>query len=254
MSRYRLAQSICALTGIAVGAYSCITVAVAQNYDANLQVRFGSFLQGAAVVGDGSLVTTTTPAPTPAGPGVPTSVSESGPLGYFSKGIGFVSGIEIVNKRGWNYGVEIDAAFMDGRSTRFDQQFGIDYIVTARGRLGRHVRPDLLWYASTGPALRGSDFTSQTKINRTRLGWSFGTGLEWDYGGGILFGEYVFAGFGSVSHELTNNTVTGTVVRAYDYDAHAHMFRIGLKFKVGHDHYYHDDVAERIGRRQEPLK
>jgi opacity protein-like surface antigen len=231
MLRAPVFKTLTALIGLLAGAVSQAGTTAAQNYDAQLQVRFGSFLQGAVVNG----TTTTTPA-----------VATDGPFTYFSKGIGIVSGVEIVNKRGWNYGVEIDAAFMDGNNGKAGRQIGIDYVVTARARAGTHVRPDLLWYASTGPALRGSDLTTTQKFNRTRWGWSFGTGLEWDYGGGILFGEYMFAGFGGVDQAVGANTL--------HYDAHAHALRVGLKFKVGHDHYYHDDVADRIGRRQEPLK
>jgi opacity protein-like surface antigen len=235
MLRTPAIKALTALVCLITGAHVHSTTAVAQNYDANLQVRFGSFFQGAIVKGDA----TVTP-----------SVGTDGPFSYFSKGIGFLSGIEIVNKRGWTYGIEIDAAFMDGHTDKLGQQFGVNYIVTARARAGTHVRPDLLWYASTGPALRGSDLTTApptaTKFNRTRWGWAIGTGLEWDYGGGILFGEYLYTGFADVG-----NTVNGDT---FNYDANAHMFRLGLKFKVGHDHYYHDDVAERIGRPQRPLK
>jgi hypothetical protein len=231
MSRAHVARTLKALAVLSAFAVSLSEAVVAQNYDAGLQVRFGSFFQGAVVGGNAS---------------VAPSVGTDGPFAYFSKGVGFASGIELVNKRGWNYGVEIDAAFMDGKTDKLGAQFGVDYVVTARARAGTHVRPDLLWYASTGPALRGSDFTSGSKFNRTRLGWAFGTGMEWDYGGGILFGEYMFAGFGGVDQAVDG--------RSFQYDAHAHVFRLGLKFKVGHDHYYHDDVAERIGRRQEPLK
>ncbi len=230
MLRARTARTLSVLFCLIGTAATTTDRAAAQNYDAGLQVRFGSFFQGAIVKGDASL--------TP-------STGTDGPFTYFSKGVGFVSGIELVNKRGWNLGVEIDAAFMDGKTTKLNAQFGVDYVVTARVRAGTHIRPDLLWYASTGPALRGSDLTTNQKFNRTRLGWSFGTGLEWDYGGGILFGEYMYAGFGSVDQTIGVNT--------FQYDAQAHAFRLGLKFKVGHDHY-HDDVAERIGRRQEPLK
>jgi opacity protein-like surface antigen len=236
MLRTLSAKTLTALAGIGLSVAAYATPCLAQNYDANLQVRYGSFLQGAIVKGDAS---------------VSPSTGEDGPFSYFSKGIGIVSGLEIVNKRGWSYGVEIDAAFMDGKTTKLGQQFGVDYIVTARGRLGRHARPDLLWYASTGPALRGSDLTTSAnpiaaKFNRTRWGWSVGTGLEWDYGGGILFGEYMYSGFGDVRIAATADD--------FSYDANAHTFRLGLKFKVGHDHHYHDDVAERIGRRASPSK
>jgi opacity protein-like surface antigen len=245
MLRAPVFKTLTAMACLVAGVISLPGTVSAQNRDAGLQVRFGSFLQGAIVNGDAS---------------VSPLVGTDGPFAYFSKGIGIVSGIEIVNKRGWNYGVEIDAAFMDGKTDKLGQQFGIDYVVTARARVGTHVRPDLLWYASTGPALRGSDLTTSRtsatttttetalKFNRTRWGWAIGTGLEWDYGGGILFGEYLYAGFGNVE------VVERATPRTFNYDAHTHAFRVGLKFKVGHDHYYHDDVAERIGRRQEPLK
>ena len=201
------------------------TPAVAQNTDAAVQVRFGTFLQGGGVRGTATLE--------PAG--------TSDPIRYFSKGIGIVSGVELVNKGGLTIGAEIDSVLMDGKATPLFQQFGIDWMATARVRAGVHLRNDLMWYASTGPALRGTEFTTASaKIARTRFGWSGGTGLEWDYGGGILFGEYMFASFGAV------DTGQGTA-NTYHYDANVHAFRVGLKFKIGHDHY-HDDVAERIGR------
>ena len=195
-----------------------------QNYDAALQVRFGTFLQAGGVSGNASNSTSST----------------SDPLRYFSKGIGIVSGVELVNKGGLTVGVEIDSVLMDGKASPLFQQVGIDWVVTARARVGVHLRNDLMWYVSGGPALRGSEFTTSAgKTARTRWGGAGGTGLEWDYGGGILFGEYLFAGFGAVDSLVGANQ--------FRYDADVHAFRLGLKFKVGHDHY-NDDVAERIGR------
>lgn len=198
--------------------------ALSQNTDAALQVRFGTFLQAGGV--DGSATNSTT--------------STTDPIRYFSKGIGIVSGIELVNKGGLTVGVEINSVLMDGKASPLFLQVGLDWVVTARARAGVHLRNDLMWYVSGGPALRGSEFTTSAgKTARTRWGTAGGTGLEWDYGGGILFGEYIYAGFGAVDSTVGSNN--------FQYDANVHAFRLGLKFKIGHDHY-HDDVAERIGR------
>lgn len=242
MLRATFARVTTAAGGIATALWCLAAPAAAQNYDAGLQVRFGSFLQGAAIRGNAAMEPT---------------AGNDGPFSYFSKGIGVASGLEYVTRRGWNFGIEVDAAFMDGRTNALGQQFGIDYIVTARGRIGAQLRPDILLYATGGPALRGSDLnTTQTnvgtnttglKFSRSNFGWSAGGGVEWDYGGGILFAEYLYSDFGQT------NITEAVTPRDFHYNADAHMFRLGLKFKVGHDHY-HDDVAERIGRRGEPLK
>ena len=225
---------VCTATvgSLLVGAFvSLLTVApaAAQNYDAALQVRFGTFLQGGGVQGRASKEATVDGDP-----------MTSDPIRYFSPGVGIVSGIELVNKGGLTLGAEIDAVLMGGKANPLFQQVGIDWVVTARARAGVHLRNDLMWFVSAGPALRASEFTTVIgKTARTRWGWSGGTGLEWDYGGGILFGEYMYAGFGAVESLVAGSN--------YHYDANIHALRIGLKFKIGHDHY-HDDVAERIGR------
>lgn len=225
--RHVRSANVCSLAQtMVVGALLSLTSApaAAQNTDAALQVRFGTFLQAAGVNGTANNITDQT----------------SDPIRYFSKGIGIVSGIELVNIGGLTVGAEIDSVLMDGKATPLDQQVGIDWVVTARARAGVHLRNDLMWYASTGPALRGTEFTTVIgKTARTRWGWASGTGLEWNYGGGILFGEYMYSGFAPVRGLVAGDT--------YRYDMDVHAFRLGLKFKIGHDHY-HDDVAERIGR------
>ncbi len=101
----------------------------------------------------------------------------------------------------------------------------------------------MLWYGTIGVAFLGTEAqTGSLKVSSTQTGLAIGTGLEYDFGGGMLFAEYLFTGFGDID--------ASTATTNYTYNADLHTFRVGVKFKVGHDWYY-DDVAARTGR---PLK
>ncbi len=110
--------------------------------------------------------------------------------------------------------------------------------------------PELLVYGTGGVAWAGlgvEDVTfsagvgSSLDANKTLTGWVAGGGMEYDfrdYFGTILFAEYLVGGFDSWKNVPSF---------AADLDADVHTFRLGVKFKVGHDYY--EDY-----RRSEPMK
>lgn len=204
----------------------------AQNYESQFQVRFGAFLQGASVSGtavennNGAITTE--------------------PFRFGSAGIGAAAGIEYVRWSGMSVGLEFDLTALSGSDDPLATKFGTNYLATLRGRAGFHMRPDLFWYVTGGLGALGTSaklpggFTTP-KVSSTRYGGVVGTGFEWGIGPTMVFAEYLYGSFGTADFDAS-------ATRTFTYDPDMHIFRIGLKFKTGYDHY-HDDVAERIGRR-----
>ena len=220
------------------------TAALAQNYDGNHQVRFGAYLLGGSANGTAEFNDIST--------GNIFNPSYSNGVA----GIGVSGGLEWVRRGSWSWGVEIDGAALQGSSvkdytvvrrgidTPAVSKIGFDYLATVRARGGLYLRNDFLWYGTLGVAFLGTEARTTIqgnalKVQSTQTGLAIGTGLEYDFGAGLLFGEYLYTGFGD-----TEAAVSGT---HYNYDARLHTFRVGVKFKVGHDYYY-DDVAARTGR------
>lgn len=224
------------LASAAVAAMAIAGPAAAQNYEGNHQVRFGAFLLGAPASGDASITHL----------GTPFDVSYS----HDVYGIGVSGGLEWLRRGAWSMGVEVDGSALSGSSAITHPagapaatKIGYDYLATARVRGGLYLRNDVLWYGTVGVAFLGAEAkTGSLKVESTQTGLAAGTGIEYDFGGGLLFAEYLYTGFGDIT--------ASTATTSYRYDANLHTFRVGVKFKVGHDWYY-DDVAERTGR---PLK
>jgi opacity protein-like surface antigen len=213
---------------LAVGAATIVAAepAAAQNYDAALQVRVGAFLQWANVPGDATNLTT--------------AARED--FSFRSRGLGATAGLEWINKSAFSWGVEIDGAVMSGKQRILTNEFGTDYLATLRLRGGRHLRPDLFLYGTVGIGALGVNSrltATATKVSDTVPGLVIGGGLEWDFGAGLLFGEYLYGRFGTAT--------ASTQLEQFSFEPELHAVRFGVKFKVGHDHYY-DDVAKRIGR------
>jgi hypothetical protein len=207
-----------------------LTSASAQNYDGNHQVRFGAFLQGATV--DGSSIVTTPLA------------TNTADFDFGSFGAGVSGGLEWVRKGYYTWGVEVDGVALSGNTETLNTRYGVDYLATARVRGGLYMRPDLIWYGTIGFGFLGTEtklLTGTTKKSNTQTGLAIGTGIEYDFGGGLLFGEYLYTGFDDIDNSLTDGITTTSYNNSFDM----HNFRFGVKFKVGHDYYY-DDVAHRI--------
>jgi opacity protein-like surface antigen len=205
--------------------------ATAQNYDGNHQVRFGAFLQGATVNGS-SIITS--------------PVVNTADLDFGSFGAGVSGGLEWVRKGYYTWGFEVDGAALSGNQEVLNaHRFGVDYLATARVRGGLYMRPDLIWYGTIGLGFLGTEtklLAGTSKKSNTQTGLAIGTGIEYDFGGGLLFGEYLYTGFDDIDNSLSPDGITTTT---YNTNYDLHNFRFGVKFKVGHDYYY-DDVAHRI--------
>ncbi len=184
----------------------------AQSYDGGGIVKFGAFGQGASVNFGQSLPTSGSGTASGLTGGMSVSY-DLGPKGY------------------WLVGVELDGSFGDARTTFNGTNYGMDYLVSARGRFGLYPHQDWLVYGTLGFGFLG--FEAQTAVGgakgvETVTGIMAGVGTEVDWHHVILFGEYLYGGFGDREFTLSAGRTK--------VDADAHLLRVGLKFKVGHDH------------------
>jgi outer membrane immunogenic protein len=215
----RLAIAALALLGVA-------TTAAAQNYDGDGRLRFGVFMQGYTMPADETKPTAAT-----------------GDIGGY--GVGAAFGYDWNLSHNWIIGVEADGVATDSGVSINASKYNIDYLATFRGRLGYNIHPHWLWYGTGGLALNGLHYRGATtatlnnpnailKESATLHGWTIGTGAEWRFHNTILFGEYLFAKFETWDF-------TGGFGINHKLDTDTHMFRIGVKWLIGHDHYI-DDV------------
>jgi opacity protein-like surface antigen len=200
--------------------------ASAQNSESSHQVRSGVFGQWGIFRGDG----------------VRGGLTED--YAFSSLGIGFAAGIEYVRKHTWSYGIELDGAVHSGEENLLDSRYRPNLSGSLRLRAGQHVRSNLYWYGTFGVAGIGQEIKAlnqqgvMTKVTSNRVGFVLGTGLERDFGPGLFFAEYLLSDYGRKATELNG----------IDISAASHIFRVGVKYKVGYDHYA-DDVVERLGDR-----
>jgi outer membrane immunogenic protein len=190
----------------------------AQNYDGDGVVRVGLFAQGTWL-----------------------DINQTLPVAGNTEFSGFAGGISA----GYDFwrtsrfvlGAEIDAAVGDMGDSIVPISYGFDYMATARGRAGVYVHPNWLVYGTVGAAWLGYEAQSSLtgdKASDTLTGLAVGGGTEVDWGNLIFFGEYLYTDFGS-----RNFVVDGTTQRV---DIDGHVARFGIKYKIGHDFYYQDDV------------
>lgn len=204
--------------------------ASAQNYDGNGIVKFGVFGQGTSLSYKETLPTNG-------------STSPSGFAGGVSAGYDFILGQRFL------IGAEADLSLADIRGDMPQSVFspsisyGLDYLVTTRGRLGYFIHPNWMIYGTAGAAWLGFEAQSAvtgTKHSNTLTGWTVGGGTEVEWRSIIFFAEYLHAEFGTANFGLDINE--------HRVDANSDVFRLGVKFKVGYD-YDHD-----LGRYYEPIK
>jgi opacity protein-like surface antigen len=210
-------------------ATALVAPAAAQNWDASHQVRFGAFVMYADT--DTALNANTGTA----------IIQESRSHGLWGGGV--QAGLEWVRRGLWSAGVEMDIAATEGNASFSSTETSVDYLATLRARAGLFLRQDLLVYGTVGVGFIGAEVREvANRAAFTKRGLAAGGGIEYDHGPWILAAEYLNIAF---------DTWEGTIgTTQYSYDPSMHVFRLGLKFKVGHDHY-HDDVRERLGR---PMK
>lgn len=193
--------------------------AKAQNYDGDGVVRVGLFAQGQWLDIDQTL-------PLPGG---------SGEFSGFAGGI--TAGYDFWRTSRFVLGFEADLSIGDISDNVAGTNYGMDYLVTLRGRAGVYMHPNWLVYATGGAAWLGVEAQATGKVADTLTGWTVGGGTEVDWRHMILFAEYLYTDFGSHSY-----TLDGVAERA-EYDGH--LMRVGVKFKVGHD-YFHDDYVRPV--------
>lgn len=217
-----------AMTAALVVAVAIGGGAVAQRYDGSGLVKFGVFGQGTFLNVDQTLP-------------VAASSEPSGFAGGVSAGYDF----RLYDR--WLLGVEIDGSFGDARARAGLTDYGFDYLLTARGRLGAYVRPDWLLYATAGVGYLGIEAQRPglgVKADDTLTGYVVGAGTEIDWHHVILFGEYLYGDFGSRQFTLVD-----PVALRHDASVDAHLVRLGIKFKVGHDFAHDYDHPEHYKRR-----
>lgn len=203
--------------------------ASAQSYDGSVIVRFGVFGAGESY-------------------DIKSLPDTLGSVSVDGAAIGFAAGYDLVFARRMVLGIEADLTVGDNGDRLAGIAVRSDYMATLRGRVGFFLMPELLLYGTGGVAWAGlaventlAATGSDIDSNKTVPGWVAGGGLEYDlrdYFGTLLFAEYLVGGFDSWSRVPGLNL---------DLDADVQTFRIGVKFKVGHD--YHED-----SRRGGPLK
>ncbi len=216
--------------------------AEAQNWDGSGLVRFGVFLQASMLDYDINRVS-------PAGVGLRQTASPNG------GGVGISAGYDL-RLGSFVIGAEADASFDDGgaKTQPFtNEKYGIDFFATGRGRLGYYFTPGFMVYGTAGYAALGAEYklngvvvttTTTNKKYGTLGGFVYGGGMEYDLGWGIGFMEYLHTDTSSWDFlSLSGNTTK--------LDASQDVFRLGMKFKVGHD-YAHD--VYKVPERYEPLK
>ncbi len=229
------------LVGLVAGCVAALAAsatggAQAQNWDGSGLIRFGVFLQGSFI--DYDIRQTVAP-------GVTLDKSAS-PNGW---GVGISTGYDL-RLGSIIVGVEADGSFDDGRAKAkpdTQEQYGIDYFATLRGRLGYLVHPGFLIYATAGVAALGAEYkfnaaNSIAKKYGTLTGFVYGGGMEYDLGWGTGFLEYLHADYNT---GWSFRAVSGAPL---SLDGSQDVVRLGLKFKIGHD-YTHD-----VYRRPDSLK
>jgi opacity protein-like surface antigen len=203
-----------------------LSTAQAQNYPGDGQLRFGAFVQGQLA---------------PATASLPSSDSKD----LHGGGVGASLGFDWNLYQRWIVGIEADGVATDAGSRITNGTYNSDYFANFRGRVGYRYNPQMLIYGTAGVAFHGIHFRgpgqpTQTnpdglfKISTTLPGFVIGSGVEYDWHGMKLFGEYLFA-----SYEPWD--FTGGLNTRYSLQSDEHMFRLGVKFVYGHDHYI-DDV------------
>ncbi len=209
-----------------------MTDAEAQYWDGNHQVRSGFFLHGARSSYD------------------VTGGAADEAMSHGGFGGGASGGLEWLRAGALTLGAEIDIAANTGRDTMLAPnpaiKAGTQFFASLRGRVGFHLRPEFVVYATGGLGVIGTELDGTAaglaKVANIGTGGVYGGGFEFHRGSTIFFGEYLRGNFGAQNAVLGGTT--------YRYDTDIDRFRLGVKFKVGHD--WHDEVRDHEAH--QPLK
>ena len=215
----------------------------AQNYDGAGLLRFGVFGQVATTNFDIEL-----------------PIVARGSASDSSGGGGATFGYDYLFQSGLILGIEADMGLDMLQAEQRGREFSTNFMASVRGRFGSYVRPDLLIYGTAGVAFLGVEYDGLTSPvtglqfgdSGTVTGWTAGAGAEFDWNGIVFFGEYLFAGYETFkSDEIQEDfDETGLLVIQTPFrnevDVDQHLFRLGVKFIIGHDY--------RVGEVYAPLK
>jgi opacity protein-like surface antigen len=203
----------------------------AQTYDGSGLIKFGAFAQGAFLNVDQTL---------------PVEASSS-PSGFTG---GFSAGYDLRLRDRFLVGLEVDGSFGDARDSAGITDFGFDYLLTARARLGAYVLPHWLIYGTAGVGFLGMEAHNPgitAKAEETLTGYVVGAGTEIDWHHVILFGEYLYGDFGDRRFTLPDPPLS--IITRHEASIEAHLVRLGIKFKVGHDYAHDFDHPDHYKRR-----
>jgi outer membrane immunogenic protein len=195
-----------------------------------------------------------------------------------TKASGFIGGVQAGynwQSSNWVYGIEADIQWLshDGdfnssnRITLINTQTvvsnalvtrSLDYLGTARGRIGMLWTPSLLGYATGGLAYGETKLNvaiNQTLVlnsldgpwavagafSNTRFGWTAGAGIEWLFAPNWTAKiEYLYYDLGSenysvgalISRDGGAAFTTNNIFASTDYDGH--IVRAGINYKFGY--------------------
>jgi opacity protein-like surface antigen len=215
----------------------------AQNYDGDGLLRFGAFVQGADLEFDVQR---------------PAAAAGTASADGFGGGVSF--GYDWGSRKSLVLGVEADASIDDSSDKIKGRSFASDYLATLRGRLGAHLQPGWLVYATGGVAFLGVEYQRApskltigtttidvpgAKLSETLTGWTVGGGTEIDLHPVTLFAEYLFANFDTFDFSDDDPATLAKTLIPHEVDVDEHLVRVGVKFKIGHD-FYDDDVRKRL--------
>jgi high affinity Mn2+ porin len=233
VGRYRK----CLLAGIALGAFGA--EAPAHAADMKLPVKapaltavynWTGFYLGAHVgYGNGSLGPATNPHPLQ---GVFFPPSVTGLIGGYQAGYNRQLANNVV------IGAEVDVSFGSPTDiprllpTSYDTT--IDYIATARGRLGYtmgiwmpYVTGGLAW-GRTHVNLNDFGFVTPPRRDITHLGWTAGLGVEFAVGGNwTAKAEYNYVDLARGTYDLTD-----VALPRVNVDPNIHLFKLGLNYRL----------------------
>lgn len=217
-----LARATAALLLLMAGA----AAGSAQNYDGSGLLKFGVFGQGTFLSVDQNLPV----------------VASADPSGFTG---GVSVGYDLRLWRHWLLGIELDGSFGDARDRADLTDYGFDYLLTLRGRVGVYPLDHWLLYGTAGVGFLGTEHQRPgfgNKVTETLTGFVGGAGTEINVHHVILFGEYLYGDFGDREFTIAN--------LRHEANIDAHIVRLGMKFKIGHDYahdYTHPDHYRRYG-------
>lgn len=159
----------------------------------------------------------------------------------------------------WILGAEADLDYAGLRSsatligpfgTQYPHRLSMDFLGTARGRLGYAPTPDLLLFGTGGLAYAKTNFGSafvctncaplsatepltSTSTSKLSLGWSAGAGTEWKFSTHwSAKAEYVYVDLGPIGNTIVYTYGPSISTLTSKHDIREHVFRLGLNWQM----------------------